>query len=100
MTALSWLGRRLRAVVAVGFLALALGASLLAPWIAPTDPDRVHLAERLGPPGTSGHLLGADVLGRDVLYRLLFGGRVSLGIAVAVVAIGALVGTLIGVAAG
>jgi nickel transport system permease protein len=52
--------------------------AVFAPWIAPYPPSRVDLAQRLLPPG-SDHWLGTDHLGRDILSRLIWGARVSLG---------------------
>lgn len=81
---------------------LALGA-LLAPWIAPYDPtDTAPRAMLSGP--SAEHWLGTDDLGRDVLSRLLYAGRVSLGLALAValssVALGAVIGGLAGLIGG
>ncbi len=76
-------------------------AALLAPWIAPVDPDLqgALLTERLvGPSAT--HLLGTDQFARDVFSRLLFGARISLVIGVGAVFVSALVGTLVGGLAG
>lgn len=72
---------------------------------APYDPYEASLRERLAPPawmegGSSQHLLGIDHLGRDVLSRLIHGARVSLIIAVVVVAISGIVGTALGIASG
>ena len=59
-------------------LALLGGAAILAPWMGLPDPQVVNLSSKLAPPSAE-HLLGADHLGRDVLSRLIFGSRVSLG---------------------
>lgn len=72
---------------------------ILAPWITPHDPVKQVLSDRLQPPSTE-HLLGTDVLGRDVLSRLLYGGRLSLGLTAFVVATTAVTGTLIGLISG
>lgn len=53
------------------------GAALLAPWIAPHDPIKVNLLQKLKDPSAE-HLLGTDHLGRDTLSRLLYGARISL----------------------
>ncbi len=78
--------------------------SILAPWISPFDPSAQDLGAPLQPPLTGGHLLGTDGLGRDILSRALWGGRVSLIIAVitavASTAIGVLIGLLSGYASG
>lgn len=55
-----------------------LAMAFFAPWIAPHSPDRVDLSQKLQPPG-KGHLLGTDHLGRDILSRLIWGARTSMG---------------------
>src|SRR5262245_20310249 len=60
------------------FLLLVILATLAAPWISPADPDDAVNSLRNAPPGTAGFLLGADSDGRDVLSRLIWGGRISL----------------------
>ncbi len=81
-------------------LALAL-AALLAPVLSPRDPDEVRPeeAEILRPPGP-GCPLGTDDLGRDVLSRLLYGGRISLSVGFLAVGIALLIGVVLGAAAG
>ena len=79
--------------------------ALFAPQLSPYDPTQIALPQKLKPPllvegGTSAHLLGTDNLGRDVLSRLIWGSRVSLGVTAAVVVLSSIVGLLIGVAAG
>jgi peptide/nickel transport system permease protein len=74
--------------------------ALLAPVLAPYDPDAVDAANRLAPVGASGHLLGTDDLGRDLLSRLLWGGRVSLLVGLLPVLIASLVGVTLGALAG
>jgi ABC-type dipeptide/oligopeptide/nickel transport system permease subunit len=88
-----------RVLVASLLLLSLVLLALLAPWIAPhnpiaVDPDQARLA-----PGP-GHLLGTDELGRDVLSRVLWGGRISLPVAFVAVAVGLTVGGTIGMAAG
>jgi peptide/nickel transport system permease protein len=73
------------------------GACLLAPWIAPYPYDKqdpAFILKFTGP--TSGHWLGTDELGRDVLTRLLYAGRVSLFVALLATGLGVIVGTLVG----
>ncbi len=73
--------------------------SLLAPWLAPDDPTEQLLDRRLeGPSGE--HPLGLDELGRDVLSRLMFGGRISMFVGLIVVTMAGLVGTMVGALAG
>jgi peptide/nickel transport system permease protein len=86
-------------------LLAALAGALLAPALAPYDPDQVDVLNRFTPPfwlegGSARHLLGSDDLGRDILSRLLFGGRVSMLVALVCVASDAVLGTLIGMLAG
>lgn len=86
-------------------LALAIGAALLAPLLAPYDPDDIDVLNRFAPPawmegGSAAHLLGSDELGRDVLSRLLFGARVSMLVALVCVLSDAVIGTAIGMVAG
>jgi peptide/nickel transport system permease protein len=69
--------------------------AIFAPVIAPYDYTEQNLAMRLAPPSAE-HWLGTDMLGRDVLSRLLWGAQVSLAAGFVVVLIGASVGTLIG----
>ena len=91
--------------LSAGWLVLALGAALLAPWIAPHDPLAQDLfAGRMPPIWVQGadplYWLGTDSLGRDVLSRILHGGRVAFAVAlvagVATAALGALLGLLAG----
>jgi len=82
--------------------ALFVLAALLAPWLAPVDPHAIPTglaAAALLPPGPP-HALGTDALGRDLLSRVLYGGRVSLMVGVGVELVTVLVGTLIGLIAG
>ncbi len=99
MTAPARAGRR--RVLASGLLlvaAVGLGAAL-APWLAPREPSAQTLERRLEQPSVS-HPLGLDELGRDILSRLLWGARVSLGVGLAVVVLAGGLGTLIGSVAG
>ncbi|MFG1419955.1 ABC transporter permease [Xanthobacter sp. V0B-10] len=81
-------------------LVLIIGAALLAPWISPADPYKGSMIRRLQPIGTTGHLLGTDELGRDMLTRLMHGGRLSLLMGVVPVLAAFVFGSLIGVFAG
>lgn len=84
-----------------GFLVLAifLICALFAPWLAPHDPTQLNLSARLLPPSDA-HWFGTDELGRDVLSRTLYGARVSLLVAVAVVGVSLAVGSALGMLAG
>jgi peptide/nickel transport system permease protein len=73
--------------------------SAAAPWIAAFDPLQQNLEERLRPPSAQ-HFFGTDELGRDVLSRVVYGGRISVTAGVAVVAIAGIFGTTVGTIAG
>jgi peptide/nickel transport system permease protein len=89
-----------RRIAVSGFLLLLLFVvSVLAPWVAPFDPSQLHLGQRLMAPG-AGHWFGTDELGRDIFSRILFGARISLTVAVAVVGLSAAVGLFFGTIAG
>jgi ABC-type dipeptide/oligopeptide/nickel transport system permease subunit len=70
------------------------------PFLIAIDPFQQSLRDSLLPPGTPGHLLGTDNFGRDVLLRLIDGGRVSLTVGLLAVVISATVGGLVGLVAG
>jgi peptide/nickel transport system permease protein len=72
-----------------------IAASVLAPALAPYDPVELNVDIRLEPPSRV-HWLGVDGFGRDVLTRVLYGGRVSLPVAAVVVLVASIVGTLYG----
>ena len=97
--ALRRFGRRRAAVVGAVYLVLLILGALLAPVLAPYDPIKQDLGHMLTAP-SSAHLLGTDDLGRDVLTRLLYGARLSLGAACLAVAIATLAGVPIGLVAG
>jgi peptide/nickel transport system permease protein len=80
-------------------LVVFLLCALLAPWLAPDDPARLNLTARLLPP-TSHHWFGTDELGRDVLSRTVYGARVSLTVAIAVVGLSLALGVSLGMLAG
>ena len=79
-------------------LAIA-GAAALAPVLAPYDPAAISLGDTFAAPSLS-HWLGTDQLGRDLLSRVLWGGRVSLAVALAAVILAGAIGGLAGVLAG
>ena len=89
-----------RAVVCGVLLGLLLLTALLAPWIAPEDPYKASMIRRLMKIGSTGHWLGTDELGRDMLSRLMHGARLSLLMGVTPVVIAFVVGTSLGVTAG
>jgi peptide/nickel transport system permease protein len=75
-------------------------AAVLAPLLAPHDPDVIDTTRRLLRPLTPGHPLGTDEFGRDLLSRLLHGARVSLAVGLAATALAAVAGSLCGFVAG
>ncbi len=102
---LSRLWRLKWGLAAAALLLLIVASAVLAPWLAPFDPLAVDIRHRLVPPvwmdgGTPKHPLGTDQIGRDLLARLLYGGRVSLIVGVTAVLISATIGVLTGLAAG
>lgn len=82
-------------IVVILLMVMALAAPLLAPY----NPYAQNLADRLAPPSAR-HWLGTDELGRDLLSRLIYGGRVTLGMVIAVVLLVAPFGLLVGCVAG
>jgi len=87
-------------VVALALLVLVALIVVLGPSFAPYDPLQTNLSMRLKPPGTPGHPLGTDELGRDVFSRLLYGARPSIGVGFAAVAVAMLIGVPVGLASG
>jgi ABC-type dipeptide/oligopeptide/nickel transport system permease subunit len=95
-------GRVLRhrvAVVSGGISVALVLAGLLAPWIVPYDPYAQNLGARLKPP-TMAHWLGTDEVGRDVLSRVVYGVRVSYGIALVSVLLTPVLAVPLGLVAG
>ena len=88
------------AVVALVVIALVVVAAILAPAISPYRPNEADNRLRLVGMGTSGHPLGLDEQGRDILSRIIWGGRVSLPTALLPTAIAALSSLVLGLAAG
>src|SRR5712664_3132096 len=94
-----------RAVFGLTVLLVIGGSALLAPQLAPWDPGKQMLLKRLRPPmwqarGLREHPLGTDHLGRDILSRILHGGRISLGVGLTAVTLSALIGVTLGLLAG
>ena len=87
------------AMTGLALVAGLFAVSLLAPWIAPYDPNFIDLKAVLMPPDGQ-HLLGTDPLGRDVLSRIIFGSQVSLKVGFVSVGLATLIGLLIGAVAG
>jgi peptide/nickel transport system permease protein len=96
--------RRLRrdpvTLICAGVLILLVASALFAPWLGLDDPYKTSMIRRLYPLGSPGHLLGTDELGRDMLSRLIYGGRLSLFMGVTPVVCALLIGGLLGITAG
>ncbi len=88
------------AMIGLGILLLLVLIAAAAPLLAPMDPFVQNLGNRLQPPGTEGHLLGTDSLGRDILSRMIYGSRITLYIVALVALIAPIVGLLVGTVAG
>jgi peptide/nickel transport system permease protein len=87
------------ATIGVVLVAMFLLAALFAPWLAPQDPARIDLPNRLTTPSAQ-HLAGTDELGRDILSRLIWGARISMLVGGSVVAFSLFLGLMIGSVAG
>lgn len=98
---LAWirLKRSKMALVGIVLFTSMVVIALLAPWLAPYGPNEIDLFSIKVDPGRD-HLLGTDALGRDVLSRLIYGGRLSLGIGVSAAIITSVLGILVGALAG
>jgi hypothetical protein len=96
-----WLQFRGNHLAMVGLVTVAvmIVLSLAAPLIATQDPSAQELANRLAPPSWD-HIFGTDELGRDLFSRVLYGGRITLGMVVAIVLLVAPVGLIVGSMAG
>ena len=105
MDATGW--RRLRLVLwqekltllGAGIVAIYLILALIAPWIAPVDPNAINLDVMLSPP-TAAHPFGTDSVGRDIFSRTLVATRIDIGLALGAVILSITLGTLLGMAAG
>jgi ABC-type dipeptide/oligopeptide/nickel transport system permease subunit len=86
-------------VFGAAVLLIAVLAALLAPWLAPYPPNEISLGEQLQRPSPD-HPLGTDFYGRDLLSRLLYGARATLGVAALAVGIAVAAGMAVGLAAG
>jgi peptide/nickel transport system permease protein len=87
--------------IPIVILAVLLVCSALAPVLSPHDPtDKNVIDSRIAPFETSAYPLGTDILGRDMLSRLIFGARTTVYISLVALATGAIVGTVLGLIAG
>ncbi|MFL9923814.1 ABC transporter permease [Herbaspirillum lusitanum] len=89
-------GAMIAAAILLGLILMALAA----PWLMPADPFATSMFARLKPIGTAGHLFGTDELGRDLLSRLMLGGRLSLFMGITPVLMAFVIGSGIGILAG
>jgi peptide/nickel transport system permease protein len=97
--------RRMALWIGAGLVALIAVCAVFAPVLTPYSPYAQSLLDRMQPPvfldgGSMAHLLGTDDLGRDELSMLLYGARLSLGIGLGTVAMSAVIGIGLGLAAG
>ena len=88
------------ALAAAAVILLVVGVALFSPWITPMDPYKGSMLRRLRPIGDSTYWLGSDELGRDMLSRLMVGGRLSLFMGVTPVLIAFVIGSSLGILAG
>ena len=89
-----------QALAGLVIVAIAGGAAAAAPLISAWDPLKSVEVDRLSPPGTPGYLLGTDEQGRDILSRLIWGGRISLLVGVVPTVAAGLVALFLGLVAG
>jgi peptide/nickel transport system permease protein len=87
-------------VACASILLLIVLAAVFAPWLGLADPYQGSMIRRLRPIGTPGYPLGTDELGRDMLSRLIYGGRLTLYIGLMPVVFAFIIGTTLGVTAG
>jgi peptide/nickel transport system permease protein len=92
-------------IVALIIIGVLIVVGVFAPYLAPYNPKTGELVNRLMPPfwqegGSTGHILGTDGQGRDVLSRLIYGARTSLLVCVLAIGVAGILGSLLGVVAG
>lgn len=91
---------RNKAAVAGGVIILFyLSVAAFAPWLAPYDPYEINLDNRMQSPSID-HWMGTDDKGRDILSRIIYGSRLSMGVGFASVLFGAVFGIVLGLVAG
>ena len=86
-------------IIGLVIVAVLVLVALFAPWIAPYDISTTNLAMRYLPPSAA-HWFGTDATGRDIFSRVVFGARISLQVGLVVVAVSALLGTVMGAISG
>ncbi len=94
-----WLRKHPTLIAGALLLVLVTALSLLAPWIAPMDPQDMDPMTRMQGPSAD-HWMGTDALGRDVFSRVLWGGRISLIVGLAVGFLATVIGVVLGLVAG
>ncbi|MBV9561191.1 MAG: ABC transporter permease, partial [Bradyrhizobium sp.] len=92
--------RHCLAMFGLAAIALLVVAVIVGPSLIPFDELHIDIRHRFAPPLLDGHVFGTDQLGRDLLVRILSGGRISLAIGFAAMVISMIFGTTIGLAAG
>jgi peptide/nickel transport system permease protein len=98
--AFSRLRRHPGAITGGALVGLMLILAVFAPWIATHDPTRGNLANSYIPPFQGEHIFGTNIQGQDVFSRIVYGARLTLGIAVLAVSIGVTLGVILGAVAG
>jgi len=93
------LRRNRGAILGLVMIVLLVIVAVAAPWVAPYDPLEQSIREALQAPSAR-HPFGTDEIGRDMLSRIIYGARISLRVGLISVAIGSVVGTTLGIAAG
>jgi len=88
------------AMIAAAFVVFLIGCAVFAPWLVPFDAEDYFDYDALNAPPSLTHLFGVDALGRDIFSRVLMGARISLAAGLLSVAIGAVIGTFMGLMAG
>jgi len=92
--------RRPTLLIGLFILAVVIVAAVAAPLLTPYDPTAIDPLSSLAPPLTPGHPMGADLYGRDILSRILYGGRIDLAIGFGATAVTVVVGSVIGLISG
>ena len=98
---LSRTGARRLPWVSLIIVTVLLVSAVFAPWVAPHDPTNINMAEsRLAPFENLSYPLGTDVMGRDMLSRLIYGARSALFMATVALSAGTILGTVLGLISG
>jgi peptide/nickel transport system permease protein len=92
-------------IIPMVIMGCVIFAAIFANFITPYDPSAMSLTDRLTPPffvngGSTAHILGTDNLGRDILSRIIYGARISLSVALLVIAVSTTIGSILGMLAG